>query len=392
MSEAKIYGEQDIFRESRDITPTALAEAKAMVGQPLRIEQYCREAGLDVIRHYAYGIGDDNPLWCDEQYAAELGPYGVIVAPPTFLYAVFQPGVAPGLPGVQTFNAGGEWGWSRLPRLGERLIATAEMTDIRRLKGAHAGELYLQSGRTEYRTTSGELVGWCNSAHFRTPRRGHSGGLSYEPRPEHEYTLEELERIEEDILAETRRGADPLYWDDVTVGEQLTPVVKGPLDRITMTAYYAGALATSGYKACELRWKQRRLALQEPEKIWNNYNVAYFTEWVSGSLGHQDATIARHIGMPGAYDNGPMRVGWIAHLVTNWMSDLGHLSQLNVRIRRPNLYGNTTWCRGRVVRKVEELVGSRRAVELELWAETQDGERNAEGTAVVLLPVRGLQA
>jgi acyl dehydratase len=388
MTEAQIFAQPQVFQDSGDLTPEMLAEAEAMIGQELRIEQYCHEAGLDVIRHYAYGIGDDNPLWCDEEYATTIGLHGTIVAPPTFLYAVFQPGVAPGLPGIQTFNAGGEWVWNRLPRLGERLKATAKMTGLRQIRGSQANELYLQTGRTEYRTTSGELVAWCDSAHFRAPRRGQTGGLAYEPRTERQYTREELERIEHDVFAEVRRGPDTLYWDDVHIGDQLTPVVKGPLDRITMTSYYAGALATSGYKACELRWKNWRTARQHPELIWNNYNIRYFTEWVLGSLGHQDASIAHTVGMPGAYDNGPMRVGWMAHVVTNWMSDAGHLARLNVRIRRPNIFGNTTWCHGRVVAMPEEKFGDLKSVELELWADTQDGERNTEGTAVVHLPVR----
>ena len=36
----------------------------------------------------------------------------------------------------------------------------------------------------------------------------------------------------------------------------------------------------------------------------------------------------------------------------------------------------------------EEKFGDLKSVELELWADTQDGERNTEGTAVVHLPVR----
>src|SRR6516164_673461 len=48
----------------------ALAEARAMIGQEFRIEQWNYEASRDVVRHYAWGIGDDNPLWCDPAYAA----------------------------------------------------------------------------------------------------------------------------------------------------------------------------------------------------------------------------------------------------------------------------------------------------------------------------------
>ena len=34
------------------------------------VEPWCHEATRDNIRHYAHGIGDDNPLWCDPDYAA----------------------------------------------------------------------------------------------------------------------------------------------------------------------------------------------------------------------------------------------------------------------------------------------------------------------------------
>ena len=107
------------------------------------------------------------------------------------------------------------------------------------------------------------------------------------------------------------------------IGDQLPPVVKGPLDRIPHhdVLLRGGARDLRIYKACELRWQNWRTARQHPELIWNNYNIRYFTEWVLGSLGHQDASIAHTVGMPGAYDNGPMRVGWMAHVVTNWMSD-----------------------------------------------------------------------
>ena len=38
------------------------------------------------ILRFAEGIGDDNPLWTDEEYAAD-GPFGGIIAPPSFIFA-----------------------------------------------------------------------------------------------------------------------------------------------------------------------------------------------------------------------------------------------------------------------------------------------------------------
>ena len=50
------------------------------------LEPWCHEATRDAIRHYAHGIGDDNPLWCDPDYAASTR-WGGIVALPSFLFA-----------------------------------------------------------------------------------------------------------------------------------------------------------------------------------------------------------------------------------------------------------------------------------------------------------------
>src|SRR5258706_3053194 len=41
------------------------------------------EATRDGVRHYAYGFGDDNPLWVDPDYAA-TSRCGGVLAPPGF--------------------------------------------------------------------------------------------------------------------------------------------------------------------------------------------------------------------------------------------------------------------------------------------------------------------
>jgi len=53
------------------------------------------EATLDGIRHYAYGFGDDNPLWVDPEYAAGTR-WGGVIAPPGYLEgAGLTPTLAP---------------------------------------------------------------------------------------------------------------------------------------------------------------------------------------------------------------------------------------------------------------------------------------------------------
>ena len=70
------------------ITDQALDALRSRINVPIEntLEPWCHEATRDNIRHYAHGIGDDNPLWCDPAYAAKT-QYGGIVALPSFLFA-----------------------------------------------------------------------------------------------------------------------------------------------------------------------------------------------------------------------------------------------------------------------------------------------------------------
>ncbi|MDP2955174.1 MAG: hypothetical protein Q8N53_02030, partial [Longimicrobiales bacterium] len=86
------------------------------------------------------------------------------------------------------------------------------------------------------------------------------------------------------------------------------------------------------------------------------------------------------------YDYGPERVSWMGHLMTNWAGDDGFLQELNVEIRRHNIVGDTTWCRGKVAAK--EVSEGQHRVRCQVWAENQRGETTVTGTAVVALPTR----
>src|SRR5215831_11455359 len=85
------------------ITEKGLDALRMLIGAPIEdsLEPWCYEATRDNIRHYAHGIGDDNPLWCDPDYAAKTS-YGFLVAPPSFLFPLNRilSGYVGGLPGV----------------------------------------------------------------------------------------------------------------------------------------------------------------------------------------------------------------------------------------------------------------------------------------------------
>lgn len=358
-----------------------LARAEALEGSPIRLEPFNDEATRDTIRHYAYGIGDDNPLWCDPDYAATT-PFGDVLAPPTFLYSSFDGAIGAGFPGVQPIYAGTEWTFERRVARGDEIVPRATFGPLRRLSGRTASDMVIQTADVTY-DVRGATVARARASTFRVGRRGaSSGGLSYERRDEHVYSDEEAQAIRAAVLGEVHRGAEPLVFDELSVGEPVPPVVKGPIDRITMTSYYAGCIGSPGYKACELAWKYREWAETAPERLPSNYDPSYFAETVLPSIGHQDTDVAREIGMPNAYDNGPQRCGWFGHAVTSWMGDAAFLRRLAVRLRRPDIFGDTVWVGGTVTGL--ERAGDHGVVEVELVATNQLGEQVAEGRAEVL--------
>lgn len=363
----------------------ALQQARAMIGMPIRVEQWNNEASRDVIRHYAWGLGDDNPLWSDPAYAAKTR-WGGIIAPPTFFFGIFDAVVAPGLPDVQWYYSGIDAEFFEPMRRNDEITCTAEYVDAKELHGKRTGRMLVQTGDVRYTNQHGRLTTRVMSHCYRVARPSTGGGAGYTPRPKQTYTAEQMKAIEQAIRNEYRRGADTLYWDDVVAGAVLPGTVRGPLNQLDMTCYYAGAVGTSGYKSTKLKWLYSIWARECPEKLPNNYDPSYYSAAVSPSIGHQDIAIATELGMPGPYDNGPQRIGMVSTCLTNWMGDDGELRRYSMRLKLPVIFGDTTYTKGRVTGK--RLEGDRGLVDVEVWAENQLGEVTIKGTAEIELPRR----
>jgi len=368
------------------LNENALEEASQMIGKDFEVELWNEEASKDVIRHYAWGIGDDNPIYFNEEYAKKT-KWGKIIAPPLFLYSVFDAVIAPGLPDIQWIYSGADWTFYRPVFVNDKFRVKASLVDVKEVSGKLVKKMILQTGKVLYINQKDEPVAECLSHCFRIPRAEALGGLNYGMRNMQIYSEKELKNIEQEVLDETRRGSEPRYWEDVSVGNEMPAVIKGPLSQMDMTCYYAGAVGTSGYKSTEIRWKYQHFAKTDPEKLPNNYDPSYYAAAIVPSIGHQIEDVAQNeIGMPGAYDNGPQRMAFMHHCVTNWMGDDGFLRYLSVRIKLPNIFGDTTWCKGKVVdKRVEE---EKYLVDAEIWAENQLGEITAKGMAIVELPHR----
>jgi len=150
--------------------------------------------------------------------------------------------------------------------------------------------------------------------------------------------------------------AKQLYYEDVQIGSEVTPLKKIATTR--MLVQYAGA---SG-----------------------DFNPLHYEEDFAKSLG---------VGKPIVH--GLLKRAWLVNLMTDWIGEKGGLKKLSCRYRGMDYPrkmktfddphdGETWWCKGKVTKKYVE--GEESLVECEIWVENDKGEKNTTGSALTALP------
>src|SRR3990172_6752908 len=138
-----------------------------------------------------------------------------------------------------------------------------------------------------------------------------------------------------------------VYVEDVTVGDELPPLAKGPIQQIQLTRY-AGA---SG-----------------------DFNPI-----------HQDDEFAKAAGMGGVFAHGMLSMGFVAQALTDW-AGAGTVRKLGVRFAGLVRLKDVVTCRGRVLARSSK--DDAHLVDLEVWAENQRGEKGVAGQGTGALPSR----
>ena len=138
-----------------------------------------------------------------------------------------------------------------------------------------------------------------------------------------------------------------LYYEDVEVDSEVSPLVKRPTTQ--QLVKYAGA---SG----------------------DFYQI------------HYDKDFALASRLPGVIIHGALKNAFLGQLITDWIGQEGRLKKLSCQYRAMDVPGDTLTCRGRVTRKYQE--GDENLVECEMWLENGKGEKTTPGAATVVLPSR----
>ena len=225
-------------------------------------------------------------------------------------------------------------------------------------------------------------------------------------RPKHVYTDADWETIQNIWAGEVRRGMEPLYWEDVSVGDRPNPLAEGPVTPLDTVKYhgldYIGGPSLK--KKLGAPGMGRGLVRDESDGMYYGLH----------GVGHvEELRVEGH--RPAFYNHMP--VYHVIRMLQNWAGDTAWLRSISWRImnempgyeeipdfkdpmsylaqvpgmedKHINIHGLTgdlILVRAEVVKKYK--ADGKNRVDLVWWCETIDAEIYQEGYATFDLPSR----
>lgn len=348
-------------------------------------------ATADGIRRWSICIGDDNPLYCDPEYAANT-VWKQTIAPPGFEKSMgidrnrgmdpeFAKETAKALRGVQLFYSGGENFYYSPIVEGTKLYRSRFVKQVEDKQSEFAGRSVVVTNGLQLWDDSGTVfvdgVDWF----VHTERKASGGKQKYAADKPASYSDEQLEEIEAAYDAEFRRGAATLFLEDVEVGQALPRMVKGPLTVTDLINLHMGA----GWLIYG-NWPNR-LAYENRKHLRGFYTRDAFNSWDTIQRVHWDSQLAQQVGVNMMYDIGPVRQMHVSNYLSNYAGDDAWIYRIRFEFRRFNYMGDVTWLTGRITEaRNDEKLGP--LVEIEISGVNQRGTENVRATATVLVSSR----
>jgi acyl dehydratase len=368
-----------------------IAAVQRRIGIPARrsARNHNEVMSTDSFRHFAHAYGDDNPLYCEPEYARSSVWEGPI-APPLYPYtggsfrkvtwteeqASEMRGGDP-LYGIGQYMCGERWIFVKPVRAGD-LMEREQSLFSAELKASSfgGGEGALVSHRISWADPVGEPYAFRFLDYWHADRDKSKKSAKYSKLERTHYTDEEIERIDAMYAAETVRGASGLFVGEVKVGDSLGPIAKGPMAVTDIVCWQTGAgMGDFGVGALKLSYKNR-------QRVSGFYQKNEFGYWDAVMRGHWDQGWAERLGQPAPYDYGFMRTNWMAHLITNWMGDAAQIWKLSCSIKKFNNIGDWHEVSG-VVTAVDPMTNT---ATVDVRGVNQRGTVTFDGQVVVVLP------
>jgi acyl dehydratase len=376
MSEKKVK-----LTDSR-ITDEMIEEMRGKIGLKLRIDHSIanEDATRMAILKFADGIGDPNPLFRDIDYAKKTA-YKTIIAPPSWVFSVFA-GAQFGWRGLGGFHNCTDVKFYKPVMLNDIIYPESIYKGFEGPKASSFAEsMIVDWYQNNYTNQKKELVAKADWSVIRVDRaKARETGKYHKIELPHPWTDEEAEKIEQEVLSEEIRGSNPRYWEDVTIGDELKPVIKGPLGLTDEIAFLIGGGAPIPRLMAHgvaLRQYQRHPAWSFRDPSTHALEPVFAV--------HYNQEAAKAMGLPLQYDVGFQRHCWQIHLLTNWMGDSGWLKRSYSEYRRFVYHSDVVWVKGKVTEKFIDDENEY-CVRIETLGINQRNEEVMPGHAIVALP------
>jgi acyl dehydratase len=377
--------EQVALMPQAELDEEMLATMRAKIGAQLRIEHSVNNdyASRIAVAKFAGGIGDINPLWIDAEYG-KRSPFGAAVAPPSFVIGCFS-GIQFGWPGLGSFHSESQLSFEQPVYWGDAVDAGCVYDGFDGPSpSTFAGRTVTDHFSNIYTNQRGERIAtirWHVINFERGPAaRRRAGGARSDPDLPHRWTTAELAVIDARVLAERPRGAEPRFWEDVAVGDQLDVITKGPIGLTDEIAFVAGG----GTPIPRLKAHAAALHDYQAHSAWS------FRDPVTSALEpiysvHYNLQAANAMSAEYQYDVGFQRQSWQIHHLTHWCGDDGWVKECQAQYRKFVYLSDVVDLTGEVVGKRVDDEGEH-VVDVRTAARNQRGETVMPGSAVVALP------
>ncbi|AYJ85182.1 acyl dehydratase (plasmid) [Sphingomonas paeninsulae] len=377
------------------ITDEDIERSKQLVGyyEPSKMREYIQTATTDNIRNYAHGCGDDNPLYCDPEYAKGTR-WGSVIAPGMMAGVINSPMLGDRTPdeiralkkslfrGVHVFVSGSTWDWYRPVFPGDTLYSFNGEESCEVKQSEFAGRSVITVRRDVKVNQRGEVVAVYRILRVMTERKTAAKKGKYSAIEPATYTDEDMAKIEQVYAAEQVQGATKRDFDSVNVGDSLGTMAKGPLTVTDVICYHAGGYGFVPYAPTVGRLAHKNRKRIAPFYIKNEYGIPDVAQRL-----HWDPVWAQAIGNPMAYDYGVMRENYFFHYLSDWAGDDAVVLHVNDEIRKFNYMGDTQMITAEVTGKRQE--NGQNLVDIVARFTNQRGEETVKATATIALPSGG---
>ncbi|WP_233808863.1 FAS1-like dehydratase domain-containing protein [Paraburkholderia sp. HP33-1] len=160
---------------------------------------------------------------------------------------------------------------------------------------------------------------------------------------EYVYSKEDIQTIDRLYDAEVRRGAEIRYWEDVNVGDELPPIVMGPLTTWDSVVSMQG-FGVAAHTMNDLRKVNADTVIVDPST-----NIPYQDIEL-----HLSDRVAKLVNSYSTTLVGPPIFHFLSKVITNWAGDDGFLRRFSWHKLANTPFGDTIFGRGKVVRKYVE--------------------------------------